>query len=187
MTLQEQTSHVNYGIELHHQRFAAWAASRAASVVNNRFGVERGRSILEECGFGSSFSRPELLPAPQATDQEHRRWRADVIDAAKSRNLPFTHGVAAKLVNVYLKSRFVCGGHHTHERVQNLHPPIDAVLLRTLAKLNIGGDAKGWKRAAKMGWPKFGSEDYERVVELVRHSMDGDALWKIEEHWRGNQ
>ncbi len=141
-------SELRYGIDLHSHRFAAWAASRAASVVNCRFSVVRGRSILEECGFDSSLS-PERLPEPQDVDETHRKWRADIISAAASCDLTFTHGVAAKLVNVYLKSRFVCGGHHDHERVRALHPPIDSVLLETLAGLDVGGHAKEWNQAAK--------------------------------------
>ena len=31
------------------------------------------------------------------------------MSQAARRNLTFTHGVAAKLINCYLKSRFVCG------------------------------------------------------------------------------
>jgi hypothetical protein len=46
--------------------------------------------------------------------------------------LRFTHGIAAKLVNVYLKSVFVCGGRHDHPRVRALHPPIDSLLLDAL-------------------------------------------------------
>lgn len=188
MTSQnDETSTLAYGIEIHQHRFAAWAASRAASVKNCRFGVEQGRAILEECGFEANFCRPEQLPEPHSTDEEHRKWRADIIGAAKSRELPLTHGVAAKLVNVYLKTRFVCGGHYAHERVQNLHPPIDSVLLKSLAELNVGGNAKKWKQAAKTRWSRFGSEDYEGVIALIRQSLKGAPLWKIEEHWRGNQ
>ena len=187
MTRQDETSPLTYGIETHQHRFAAWAASRAASVKNCRFSVEHGRAILEDCGFEANFSRPEQLPEPRAVDEEHRRWRADVIAAARSRELLFTHGVAAKLVNIYLKSRFVCGGRHAHERVQNLHPPIDSVLLATLAELNVGGNAKEWKRAAKTRWSKFTSDDYEQVIQLIRQSLNGAPLWKIEVHWRGNQ
>jgi hypothetical protein len=187
MTRQDETSALTYGIELHKHRFAAWAASIAASVKNCRFSVQDGRRILEECGFNENFSQPEQLPEPHAIDEEHRKWRADIVGAAKSRELPFTHGVAAKLVNIYLKSRFVCGGHHTHERVQNLHPPIDSVLLQSLAELNVGGNGKEWKRAAKTRWSKFGSDDYEQVIDLIRQSLNGGPLWKIEEHWKGNQ
>ncbi len=187
MTRRDQALPFEYGIEMHQHRFAAWAACRAASVVNCRFGVEQGRTVLETCGFTASFCRPEQLPEPSAVDDAHRHWRADVMRVATSCRLPFTHGVAAKLVNIYLKSRFVCGGHHTHARVHSLHPPIDSVLLMGLAEANVGGHAKEWKQAAKTRWSKFASDDYEQVIALIRQSLNGAPLWKIEEHWRGNQ
>ena len=107
--------------------------------------------------------------------------------AATSRGLLFTHGVAAKLVNIYLKSRFVCGGHHAHARVAGLHPPIDSVLLSGLADANVGGHRKEWKQAARTRWSKLGSDDYEQVIALIRQSLKGAPLWRIEEYWKGNQ
>lgn len=189
MTRRDVALPAMYGIELHQHRFAAWAACRAASVVNRRFGVGQGRAILETCGFSASFCRPEQLPEPEphAVDEAHRQWRADIIRAAKSRRLLFTHGVAAKLVNVYLKSRFVCGGQHAHAQVQSLHPPIDSVLLAGLARENVGGHRKEWKRAAKTRWSKFGSDDYDQVIALIRQSLRGAPLWRIEEYWKGNR
>lgn len=184
---REDAQPVAYGIELHCHRLAAWAACRGASVKNCRFSVEQGREILEECGFKAGFSRPEQLPEPHAIDEEHRKWRAAIVAAAKSRGLPFTHGVAAKLVNLYLKGRFVCGGHHAHGRVQSLHPPIDGLLLESLAEQDVGRKAKEWKRAAKSRWSKFGSDDYEQVIALIRASLKGAPLWKIEKYWRGYQ
>lgn len=176
-----------YGIERHSHLFAAWAASRAASVKGCRFKVEQGRAILEAAGFKTDFSGPEKLPASEDMNKEHRRWRASIIKAAKSQGLTFTHGVAAKLINIYLKSRFVCGGHSAHERVHDLHPPIDDVLLRTLADLDIGGYAKQWRKARQTRWSKLSSEQYEDVIARVRKSLKGQALWKIEEYWAGNQ
>jgi hypothetical protein len=187
MSRRDQAWALEYGIEMHQHRFAAWAACRAASVVNCRFGVEQGRTILETCGFTAAFCRPDQLPEPDSTDDTHRRWRADIMRAAKSSKLRFTHGVAAKLVNVYLKSRFVCAGHHAHARVQSLHPPIDSVLLKGLADAHIGGYTKQWRQAAKTRWSKFGADDYEQVIALIRHSLKGAPLWKIEENWTGNR
>jgi len=176
-----------YRIERHIHLFAAWAASRAASVKGCRFKVEQGRAILEAAGFKADFPTPDQLPASKGMNQEHRRWRASVINAAKSQGLTFTHGVAAKLINIYLKCRFICGGHHGHERVHDLHPPIDDVLLRTLADLDIGGYAKQWRKARQTRWSKLNSEQYEAVIALIRESLKGEALWKIEEYWAGNQ
>ena len=105
-----------YGIERHRHLFDAWAAGRAASVAGRRFRVEQGLDILESCGFDDTFVTPERLPAPIRTDVCHRAWRKQVMSQAARRNLTFTHGVAAKLINCYLKSRFVCGGYHAHAR-----------------------------------------------------------------------
>lgn len=110
-----------------------------------------------------------------------------VIRGADQRRLTMTHGVAAKIINLYLKARFVCGGYHAHERVQALHPPIDSLLLKHLSELNVGGYAESWKQTARKRWSKFESEDYEQVVALIRESLRGAPLWMIEEHWRGNR
>lgn len=177
----------HYYIEQHSHLFAAWAAGRAASVKGCRFKVRQGREILEACGFTPGFSSPEQLPTPEAIDARHRKWRLAAIKAARSQGKNLTHGVAAKLINVYLKSRFVCGGHHKHERVRALHPPIDDQLLKALAKNNVGGFAKDWRKARQTRWSKFDSAEYEDVIALIRACQAGRPLWKIEEFWKGNQ
>jgi hypothetical protein len=53
--------------------------------------------------------------------------------------LNITHGVAVKLINIYLKSLLVCGGYDSHEKVKALHPSIDSILLTELAERDIGG------------------------------------------------
>jgi hypothetical protein len=178
-----------YNIEIHQHRFAAWAASRAASVKGCRFSVERGRKILEACGFDENFSTPEQLPASKdGMNKEHRQWREKAIQASKEYEpMGFRHGVAAKLINVYLKCRFVCGGHHAHESVRNLHPPIDDVLLKTLAERDCGKLKKEWRKARMKRWSKFTSDDYEDLIEKIRQALHDQPLWKIEEYWKGNQ
>jgi hypothetical protein len=176
-----------YHIGRHQHLFAAWAASRAASVKGCRFKVRQGREILESSGFTPSFCQPDQLPAPTEMEAWHRQWRNLVIGAAKAHGLSFTHGVAAKLINVYMKSRFACGGHHEHERVRRLHPPIDDELLKALIQQNVGGQVKRWREARRWRWSKFTSDQYEQVIALIRQSLNGQPLWMIEEHWKGNQ
>ena len=122
------------GIERHRHLFAAWAAGRAASVEGCRFRVDQGLDILESWGFDDTFATPEPLPAPTRTSVCHRAWRKRVMSQAARRNLTFTHGVAGKPTNCYLKSRFVCGGYRAHALLKSLHPLIDVVILRTLAR-----------------------------------------------------
>ena len=178
-----------YTIEKHNHRLAAWAASSSASASPLcRFKVEKGIAILEECGFNAAFSSPDRLPQPAELTAKHREWRNAVIEAAERQRLTFTHGVAAKLINCYIKVRLVCGGHHNDSRTQAFHPPIDEVLLKELAKVNFGGHAKSWKRFRQARWSRFDSDTYEEVIELIRGSLPpNEPLWKIEEHWGGHQ
>jgi hypothetical protein len=178
-----------YSIDEHRHRFACWAASRAASVKGCRFSVEHGRAILDVV-MRSVASDPKNLPELSNFDGEHAQWRTIVISEAKTLCLPFTHGIAAKLINVYLKAMFVCGGHDNHERVSGLHPPIDAVLLKELEEKKFGGPelAHYWGQARKIRWSKLDSGQYQAVIQNLRRANGSDVnLWKIEEYWRGYQ
>jgi hypothetical protein len=176
-----------YTIEEHQHRLAAWAAGRASSVKGCRFKVKKGIKILEVSGFNAALSSPDKLPAPASVDETHKRWRKAIIKAAKGRGLNFTHGVAAKLINCYLKVRFVCAGQHEHERVKCLHPPIDNVILDELIAHNFGRLKKEWRRFRRIKWSKFDSDTYENVITNIRKSLRGEPLWKIEKYWKGHQ
>lgn len=178
---------VPYTIEEHKHRFSAWAAGRAASVNGCRFSVEKAKEILEASGLNQLLADPNNLPLPQDADARHREWRNSVIEAANNFGLTFTHGVAAKLINIYLKAGFVCGGHHAHANVQALHPPIDSVLLKELYAKNIGGYRSAWNKARKICWSNLNSEQYESVILNIRNSMPNQALWEVEQYWRGHQ
>jgi len=81
-------------ISVHSHRLAAWAASRAIK-------------ILECCGFNSEFSSPNQLPLANFVGNWHRNCQTEVIKQADFQQLTFSHGEAAKLLNIYLKVRFV--------------------------------------------------------------------------------
>lgn len=117
-----------YDINQHNHRFAAWSAARAASVKEARFDVKTGRRALEDVGLEVALCAPQQLPHHTAVDEWHREKRGAVITAFARVGIGCTHGVAAKLINVYLKARFVCGGHAAHPSVDALHPPIDELL-----------------------------------------------------------
>lgn len=176
-----------YTIDEHKHRFAAWAASRAATVNGCRFKVEQGKALLESAGLNTLLASPDLLPSPEEIDISHREWRHKIILATQDFDQPFTHGVAAKLINIYFKSGFICAGHHDHERVRSLHPPIDSVLLKELAAQNIGGLRKAWKLAGKIRWSKFDSDQYEEVIWNIRKALSRRPLWEVEQYWRGFQ
>ena len=177
---------MQYNIDEHKHRLAAWGGATGASASSLcRFKVELGIEILERSGFTSQFGLQDL-PAPKHFDSEHTKWRDKVITEAGSNGLTFSHGIAAKMINCYLKVRFVCGGDHDHERVKWLHPPIDALLLNALAEDNFGGHGRQWRKFHNARWSKFNSPTYQDVIALMRRSLPaGEPLWKIEQHWKG--
>jgi hypothetical protein len=171
MTLDD--TKLTYALDEHHHRFAVWAASRAASVKGCRFSVAQGKAIINAVGLAERVANP---PDQDQVDDAHRAWRNAVIEAAGAHGLAFTHGVAAKLINVYLKAR------HADQ-----HPPIDAVLLTQLADGDFGGFRAVWQEARRIRWSHFTSDDYETVIHHARIALNGAPLWMLEEHWRGHQ
>jgi hypothetical protein len=175
-----------YTIYEHTHRFAAWAASTAArSAKGNRFEVKEGKAILEAAGFNAALME-QPLPRPEHMDHVHREWRQAVIRAADHADYEFSHGVAAKIINVYLKAGFVHPDHRSDPALDALHPPIDRILLGALQK-NDTVRRRQWRELKTIGWSRFGSDEYEKAIDLIRTERGGRPLWTVEEHWRGYQ
>ena len=153
--------------------------------------MKQGFAILEGSGFDSDFDCPSKLPEPSNFVFFHKSKRDDVIAEASDLLLPFTDGVAAKLINCYLKAKFVCGGHSDNGKVKALHPPIDDVLLESLIhseEPSISTHASKWRELRKIRWSKFSSEEYQDAINTIRESLGHEKpLWTIEEFWKGYQ
>ena len=170
-------------IDVIQHRFAAWAAASAARVSPKcRFKAANGVAILEGLGFGPGYGDPAKLPLPSRFDDQHRRWRKKAMRLAKARRIKMSHGVAAKLINVYLKSRFICGGHADHPKVAALHPPIDSILLEALIRTKDGGFEKSWRALAKVRWSNLDSGQYETAIACLRQCFK--PTWSAEKLWR---
>jgi len=187
---------VPYSIEEHKHRFAAWAAGSAASVNGCRFKVWQAKRILEDAGLRVVANNISNLPQTDEFDAQHRVWRNSIINNAQNYNdshgnaFEFTHGIAAKLINIYLKSIYVCSGSHDDPRVKSIHPPIDSVLLDALYEQNIGGKRIEWQAARRARWSKLDSNQYEEVITAIQGLYpegDDPGLWRVEEYWQGFQ
>ena len=144
--------------------------------------------ILERVRLNNLLSTPDNLPSPKDFDTAHRQWRQEIIEVAQEYGLAFTHGVAAKLINIYFKAAFVCGGYYNHTNVQAIHPPIDRKLLDELSKKDVGGLHQVWNVAKRIGWSKFNSDQYETVIQSIRDAIqDNEPLWVVEQYWQGYQ
>lgn len=173
-----------YTIHDHKHDFAAWASARATGRALAGFTNPKAKEIIEGIGLDRIITSPLNLPEPINMDAQHEEWREAAIHEAGLRRIAFTHGRAAKLINVYLKSTFVCGGEHDHPRVRAVHPPIDEILLKCLAKENAGGLGADWRRWRRRGWTSFNSTTYQDVIDAVKRALPNRPLWEIEEFWR---
>lgn len=153
----------SYDEVLHRHRFAAWCASTAAnSSPNCRFSVEQGVRLIERCELQQLSRGWDMLPSARDFDARHRLWRErmmavapEIIDSGEGRR--FTAGVAAKLINCYLKPLYITGVSELPLSSEcmllrdAIHPPVDRILLQTLAKQNVGTLGPEWRRFASIG------------------------------------
>ena len=114
-------------------------------------------------------------------DVVHLAWRTAVIKEARKVRLEFTHGIAAKLINLYLKAKFTCGGYASHPRVATLHPPIDSLLLKAFNRTLKPQDR------LPVNWSTFDSRTYRQAIEALRLGRKGSALWTAESLWQGHR
>jgi hypothetical protein len=169
----------------HVHRLAAWAASRAASQMECRFKVERGERIIREAGLKDILRKPTASLHPRRMDAIHRKLRTAVKAAGRAESLSLSDGIAAKLINVYLKVGLVTIANGENPLIGALHPPVDRQLLASLA-INDPKRAKFWRSKLEphRGWTTFSSRQYETVIKNIRLALDTEErLWMVEKNW----
>lgn len=182
----------------HRFRFAAWSAATAARASKNcRFAVSDGFKLLKLIELDKLASGIESLPSASGFDEMHHNWCSELVRIApKNLSKPpmkkFSYGVAAKLVNCYLKPLFMehlleCSESDVRSKVNAIHPPIDSILLRNLGQCDPDPErAKQWRRWNSTGWSNFEPETCFPVIERIREVTSGE-LWRIEAFWAGHQ
>lgn len=170
---------IEYNLIEHRHRFAAWCAATASRASSKcRFSVKLGVDLLEAVKLHAWL---EQLPTSEVFDREHKKMREKLIDHAKSMNIKgFSHGVAAKMINCYLKAAYI----QSDKELAYIHPPIDRILINALIKADAGGvDSKIWREVNKSGgWSSMESDIYDRIIIKIKE-LHPEHFWKIEEYW----
>lgn len=111
----------------------------------------------------------------------------------------FTAGVAAKLINVYLKATIVTAfpisaltglTEADQDRIGFIHPPVDRLLLQTLAKRarsRFESVDPRWNAWGSQSWSTLSGSAYQHLIDQLRILANGKPLWMIEENWVGYQ
>lgn len=197
----------SYTSDVHKHRAACWAASRAASVpFHYPFRVKTGREWLH-AGLGVARAEDELehefaehefvLALDREFGAVHSRdgfdqWHHGFVTELKQHSArivgrPASYGVAAKLLNTYLKLYFVheISNSGVGEQFSYVHPPVDGVLIRRFQTME--GEGNPEIAGLSSAWSTFTEEDYRSTIDVMRHFTErrGHPLWRIEAYWTG--
>ncbi|MES2585651.1 MAG: hypothetical protein V4536_01890 [Pseudomonadota bacterium] len=177
----------SYSFDRHRHLFSSWCASTASGASPKcRFAVKTGLNILDQSNVTSSALNTEF---PKLTHKSFGDWHNTkcllLMKVADSLGVAgFTYGVAAKMLNCYLKANFLS----ELEKYSFIHPPIDRLLLSSLREANFNNNKKIWRKYETKGWSNFSNEDYLNVINLIKLSLPvGVSIWKIEAFWKGHQ
>jgi hypothetical protein len=171
----------DYSIGEHVHRFSIWAAARASSTVTRRFSVAEAKTWIESVPeIRTCADNQGSLPEPSQFDSAHKNWREQIRVASGTKEV--SHGIAAKLINVYLKSTLVRTEFVFSPNVMAIHPPIDRLLLKELVKKC----PKIWS-GQKLSWSTFTSEEYQDVIDKIRKMVGDKGMWTVEQYWPGHQ
>jgi hypothetical protein len=209
----------DYTLDEHRHRFAVWAAACAYRRGGSGGGYtyRNAKLMLETAGVRETRSVQDL-PEPDQIDAYidvliHKlmaaappTYTAKVKpgngDTAKTEKVVLTfictYGRAAKLVNIYLKSKLICGNtQHDDIRLAKLHPPLDRELLNALDRLAREKQDKSvpelfrklWAVARTKGdaWTEFDKPTYEAYIAAIKALQGGLPLWAVEKYWKNEE
>ena len=166
---------MTYGMDEHAHRFACWTAGTAIKRgwPKDSFSIARAVQWIEG---GLKFLPTMTIDDLPGGRDEFDCWHDKRTQALSEKCIyGLTYGRAAKLANVYLKSRFVVTV--ADVRVRNIHPPIDRQLLKNL---------KAHYPSIKfphLSWTTWNRDQYQCAITLVKGICGTEPLWTIERFW----
>ena len=213
----------DYSLDIHKHVLASWAASSAASQAGFRFKAKYGLQLLLLAKSGKKTKRKDLIQYIKEIktfkeQQDFNDWHSKTIDMMRSGGRDFnkileginktknkklaienySYGIAAKLLNVYLKV-FYLGDFGKNTFASFIHPPIDRLLLEELLKKEsefFKFDCEPFEHTSTTGsgkipkWTQINEEEYKEIIKFIReflHKNNRKGLWRIEYAWRGHQ
>tara|TARA_Y100001954_G_C15594314_1_gene494782 strand:+ start:128 stop:754 length:627 start_codon:yes stop_codon:yes gene_type:complete len=204
----------NYNSDLHKHIISTWAASTAASQITFRFSVECGMklillgangSFIDELTFTNFIKEIKNFKSQKEYDSwhysviENMRKKSDdlqlLLEKHNKNYEDYSYGIAAKLLNCYLKVFFL--EYFGKEKFADfIHPPIDRLLLLALQEedpklFNFNNDVFVSVKYPKIPvWTKINVNEYTSIINLINEfilSRGQKGLWRSEAFWRGHQ
>lgn len=163
--------------------WTAMSALRSGAPIKSRRDVY---TVLRRVDFAQLFD-PALGPISRTTFDA---WHKDAVEAMVEREPRLTVGWAAKILNVYLKTRVYIGGQGRHHLKEMIHPPIDAGLWLGL-KRKFPGRTDILDRTHCVSRIKdiADYDCYGRIIDGCRAAASalGCELIEVEQLWAGTE
>ena len=119
--------HIRSQIIAQYAEWTALSALRSGAPIKSRRDVY---SVIRRIPFDALFAK-ELGPI---SGSEFNEWHSQAIATMIQGQRRLTVGWAAKIVNVYLKTRCYIGAQGRHHLSEAIHPPIDSGLWLGLSR-----------------------------------------------------
>ena len=205
----------SYNLDFHKHILSKWAASRAASQSKGfKFSVELGSKLLLFGKKRSQASDQEFIDYIKQIENfnsqdDYDSWHHQTIvnmtsytdelkqllDKHNKSFNNYTYGIAAKILNCYLKVFFL-ESFGNQKFADFIHPPVDAILLKALRKedkklFNFKNSVFTNIGVLKIPtWTRINENEYKMIIKLMKEfvsSKNQKGLWKIESFWIGHQ
>jgi hypothetical protein len=176
---------MSYLYQEHQHNFSAWAAARAAQRTFKGATVPILKKSLEYAQLDVYIQTPSKHHTNELEfDAQHTIWCNQIVKYLNENGVEApTFGLAAKLVNVYLKSSIVLSKYCDSKLASIVHPPIDDLLLKAIVadkslSLSIRNQCKGVR------WTQFTEGSYQQLIQAFRsHELHRPNFWELERYW----
>jgi hypothetical protein len=159
--------------------FAKWTALSALRSGSPIKSGERVYNLIE-----NHADLPALFVPNAAIDEtEFDRWHEKTVLAFCIAEAALPVGWAAKIVNVYLKTRVYLAGEGREGLVKAIHPPIDTSLQAGLKK---NFPLRPWRMMTIKGIQSY-EADYLPFIKECRSLAQAEACLLIEVEWYWQQ
>jgi hypothetical protein len=164
--------------------FAKWAAVSASRRGDVRKGEEL-YPLLEDCYFDELFNDNISI-----SEDEFKNWHRKITKKMTDTTKNLSIGWAAKLINVYLKTRVYIAGEGRPNLKECIHPPIDGILWKKIKETYRDDPSISDKLDifTTINAISDYEEDYEPIIDVFRiitnkrhiSLIEVDELWDPE-------
>jgi len=166
--------------------FAEWAAMSAA---RSGVGHPKSRDVLYPLLRLPDYDTILVGDSP-VSQHDFDAWHKRNVLHLTEANDELCVGWAAKLLNIYLKTRVYLAGQGRPKLVEFIHPPIDSGLWQGI-KEEYGNDKAIWRKVKQMKPIQaiINYTTYEEVIEGCRlvAKLRQILLVEVDELWRGTE